>query len=161
MPALPADEKRPPFSPELDDQTWRALAEKASLEPDPEKLSEIVHQLCEALDRRDMARNNWPNPYMLYRRANCFADFLKLAIAATEAKFATVQLYDAAVRALRLIDSHGFGAEFNEYFGIVRSHSGCSCGAAMASGQRVISSDVADDPGFVEEDRAVLVRANV
>jgi GAF domain-containing protein len=158
---LPEGEKNPPFFKEQDDKTWRALADKAAHEPDPVKLFELVNQLCDALDRRDMARNDWPNPYMLYRGANGFADFLKSAIATTEAKFATVQLFDSASRALRLVGSQGFGAEFNEYFGIVRPDSGCSCGAAMASRQRVISSDLTDDPRFGEDDRAVLLRANV
>lgn len=160
------NEKKPPFCTEQvcteqDDKAWRALAEKASHEPDPIKLFELVNQLCEVLDRRDMARNHWPNPYMLYRRTNGFAGFLKLAMEATEAKFATVQLFDSAAQALRLIGSQGFGAEFNKHFEIVRAHSGCSCGAAMASGQRVISSDLTDDPRFGENDRAVLLRANV
>ena len=34
---------------------WRTLAERASTEPDPDKLSDLIKKLCEALDRRTVS----------------------------------------------------------------------------------------------------------
>lgn len=36
---------------------WRELAEAAQYEPDPQRLSDLVHQLIEALDHRNDPRS--------------------------------------------------------------------------------------------------------
>jgi hypothetical protein len=51
---------------QLGDGDWRAIAEKASKEMDPEKLMILIAQLCTALDARK-ARPQWqhdePRPF--------------------------------------------------------------------------------------------------
>ena len=42
----------------LGDRDWRTIAEKASKEMDPEKLTILIAQLCSALDERK-ARPQW------------------------------------------------------------------------------------------------------
>jgi len=42
----------------LGDKDWRTIAEKASKEMDPEKLTILIAQLCSALDERK-ARPQW------------------------------------------------------------------------------------------------------
>jgi hypothetical protein len=50
----------------LGDKDWRTIAEKASKEMDPEKLTILIAQLCSALDER-RARPQWqhdePRPF--------------------------------------------------------------------------------------------------
>ena len=41
---------------------WRELAASATKETDPEKLIEIIEELCGALDQREQLRKGKPNP---------------------------------------------------------------------------------------------------
>jgi GAF domain-containing protein len=141
-------------------EDWQAIAERASKEQDPNKLLQLIQDLCDKLDSRDHARKPQLNPYLAYRHAAGLSDFLKAAVEATEANFGSCQLFDSSTGALRLVAHHGFGTEFSGYFETVRPHS-CSCGTAMTQQHRIICADVSTDPMFGEEDKAVLIRANV
>ncbi len=44
--------------PPSDEPSWRELAERASKEPDPKKLLELVHELCDQLDRTEEEKNS-------------------------------------------------------------------------------------------------------
>jgi hypothetical protein len=46
------------MTPHLGDRDWRTIAEKASKETDPAKLTVLIAQLCNALDER-RARPPW------------------------------------------------------------------------------------------------------
>jgi hypothetical protein len=54
------------MTPHLGERDWRSIAEKASKEMDPEKLTVLIAQLCSALDER-RARPPWqhdePRPF--------------------------------------------------------------------------------------------------
>ena len=45
------DDKKEPISTSSPDSDWREIAEKASKEQDPQKLTQLVLDLCEKLDR--------------------------------------------------------------------------------------------------------------
>jgi hypothetical protein len=47
---------------DLEKGAWRAIAEKASTEMDPDKLSGLVEELNAEMDREDDAKNALLNP---------------------------------------------------------------------------------------------------
>lgn len=49
--------KLPSLSPS-DVPSWRELAERASKEPDPTKLLQLVHELCDQLERAEKLRKS-------------------------------------------------------------------------------------------------------
>jgi hypothetical protein len=90
--------------------------------------------------------------------SDLLSGILDAAIEITTADFGNVQIYDQKTGALRLVAHRGFGLDFVKFFGIVRDEK-CSCGAARRAGKRVIVEDVATDPIFDAETRAVMLNA--
>ena len=71
----------------------------------------------------------------------------------------TIQLRDLRAGRLEIAVHRGFGAEFLEVFGSVPDDT-AACGLSMASGQRLVVDDVAEDALLAgSEARAVLLRA--
>ena len=82
-------------------------------------------------------------------------------IEATAADFGNVQLFDSKNRVLRIVVQHGFETEFIHYFDSVNCDHECVCGKAMNERSRMVVPDVATDPLFSNDSRAVLLRAKV
>lgn len=55
-----ADQQKPEKSPK--DEDWRDLAEKASREPDPKRLVELVKELCDKLEHREAVQKRMIKP---------------------------------------------------------------------------------------------------
>ena len=70
---------------------------------------------------------------------------LEVAIRATGAAMGNVQLHEAD--GLHIVAQRGFQQPFLDFFACV-SGPHCACGAAVASGQRIVVPDVAADPLF-------------
>ncbi|MET7683359.1 STAS domain-containing protein [Streptomyces sp. NPDC005423] len=88
------------------------------------------------------------------------AEFLDALCAAACEATATdkgdVHLIDPVSGALWLESQRGFPAELWDHFGVVDG-GGTACALAARSGQRVVVDDVATDPVYEEEARAVLL----
>jgi len=52
------DTKELPSLPPSDAPGWRELAERASKEPDPTKLVQLVHELCDRLEQAEQQRKS-------------------------------------------------------------------------------------------------------
>jgi two-component system, chemotaxis family, CheB/CheR fusion protein len=87
---------------------------------------------------------------------------LEATIAMQGADFGNIQLYDAKRQTLRIAAHHGFSQRFLDFFSEVDAHTGSVCGAALASGERVVVEDLEREPAFIpimEEARAAGYRA--
>jgi signal transduction histidine kinase/ActR/RegA family two-component response regulator len=82
---------------------------------------------------------------------------LDAAIDITGADMGTVQLRTG--NTLKLAAQRGFDASFCTYFATVEGD-GCSCGAALAAGQRILVSDVLTSPVFDAPTRAALLASD-
>lgn len=76
------------------------------------------------------------------------------------AQFGNLQLFDPRSRTLTIIEQRNFQKAFLDHFACVTADDGSACGRAMASGMRVIASDVARDPAFAEH-MSVLREAGI
>ncbi|HEX7786687.1 MAG TPA: ATP-binding protein, partial [Methylomirabilota bacterium] len=86
-------------------------------------------------------------------------EILDAGIRITGADMGTIQLRDLRAGRLEIAVHRGFGAEFLEVFGSVPDDT-AACGLSMASGQRLVVDDVAEDALLAgSEARAVLLRA--
>jgi CheY-like chemotaxis protein len=101
------------------------------------------------------------NPYLRFAGNALISEFLASVIDATAADFGTVQLFDSINSVLRIVAQRGFQSEFLNYFDTVSDRKECVCGAAMKERSRIVVTDVATDPLFSEQSRAVLLRASV
>ena len=101
------------------------------------------------------------NPYLGFRDRASVSAFLAKVIKATGADFGNVQLFDSTNRVLRIVAQHGFEKEFLDYFNTVEVNQACVCGRAMNERSRMVVTDIATDPLFSTNSRAVLLRANV
>src|SRR5262249_45879582 len=87
---------------------------------------------------------------------------LEVTIAMQGADFGNIQLYDPKRQTLRIAAQRGFGQRFLDFFAEVGAHTGSVCGAAFASGERVVVEDIETNPSFLpilDEVRAAGYRA--
>jgi hypothetical protein len=56
--AMQDDKKELPNLPPSDAPSWRQLAERASKEPDPTKLVQLVQELCDQLEQAEQQKKN-------------------------------------------------------------------------------------------------------
>lgn len=101
------------------------------------------------------------NPYLRFAKSESVSEFLALLVAAIAADFGTLQLYDSANKALRLVASHGFESEFLKRFDKVDYKSDTACSRAMIARSRVIVTDVASDSRLSNECKNGLLGANI
>ena len=142
-------------------------------ETDPILFTELVVELDAFLrdreDRRPQLRFNAPalrtseepNPYLQFRGSRWLRDLLGATIAATDADFGDVQLFDPAYGVLRIVAHEGFESDFLEYFETVDCGGHCACGAAMKQRSRFVMRDVATDSILSGESREMLLQSNV
>jgi two-component system CheB/CheR fusion protein len=71
-----------------------------------------------------------------------YQHFLDAAVAIMRAEFASMQLLDPARGELRLLAYRGFDPATVAFWEWVRPASGCTCGAALRAGRRVVVPDV-------------------
>jgi two-component sensor histidine kinase/putative methionine-R-sulfoxide reductase with GAF domain len=91
----------------------------------------------------------------------CLGEILDVAIAITDAKKGTIQLYDLDSGALILAAQHGFHHFFLQYFKEVRND-GSSCAMAMRSREQVLVEDVESSQIFAgHPSRNVLLTEEV
>ncbi len=58
-----SQDNKPPIPPKAPiPRDWRELAERASKEPDPEKLTQLIEELCDSIDRLRAERRNRMSP---------------------------------------------------------------------------------------------------
>lgn len=69
-----------------------------------------------------------------------------------------IQLFDPQQEILEIVAHRGFGAEFLDYFQVVRANHGSVCGRSLRAGQRVIVEDVQTDAAFAPH-RAIAATA--
>ena len=103
---------------------------------------------------------------LLVREGNkfetCFSEIVRTAIAISGADKGNVQVFDEALRSLRIVAQHGFQEEFLKYFENVDNHVAASCGTAMATNEQVIVDDVLTSEIFVGQPaQKVLLNAEV
>jgi GAF domain-containing protein len=142
-------------------------------ESDPIVLAELIVELDDFLrdweDRRSHLWSNPPakptsgerNPYLQFRGRRWLRDLLGASIAATDADFGDVQLFDSRYGVLRIVANEGFETDFLDYFEIVDCGEHCSCGAAMKQGSRIVVGDVANNPVFSGGSREMLLHSDV
>ncbi len=86
-------------------------------------------------------------------------ELLKAALEGSGAHAANIQLFDGATGALKIVAQRGFDDHFLQFFHEVRTTES-ACGAAMANGERVVVSDVANSELFCgKESGRVMLRA--
>jgi PAS domain S-box-containing protein len=74
-------------------------------------------------------------------------EVLTATITLQNADFGNIQLYNPDTQTLEIVASHGFHADFLDYFSRLHEGTG-SCGLAQQRRERVIIEDVQTDPGF-------------
>src|SRR5262249_54812540 len=87
---------------------------------------------------------------------------LEVTIAMQGADFGNIQLYDPKRQTLGIAAQRGFGQRFLDFFAEVGANTGSVCGAAFASGERVVVEDIETNPSFLpilDEVRAAGYRA--
>jgi len=86
-------------------------------------------------------------------------EILDVGIQITGADMGNIQVHAPGTGALEIVVHQGFEAEFLDFFATVQDHT-TACGTAMATGQRIIVDDVADNLIFAgSEARDVMLRA--
>ena len=90
-----------------------------------------------------------------HERSAMLESALDAAIDATHAQKGNIQLKDAS--GLHIVAYRGFEAPFLEFFTCVSGGHGAACGAAMATGTRVVVGDVANDPIFAGSEAASVM----
>ena len=83
---------------------------------------------------------------------------LDATMAAQQADFGNIQLYDAKTGTLEIMVQRGFGQEFLDYFATVDANDTSACGQALKSSARIIIEDVTTDPSYAPH-RAIAAAA--
>lgn len=101
------------------------------------------------------------NPYLLFKNSEVNEAFLSAAVELCDGDFGTLQLFDSANRALRIVAQRGFKTEFLRFFESVK-HQNSACGSAIKTKHHILVPDVGNDPIFKDsESGKVLLRARV
>lgn len=152
-----------------------SLCREIAVERDQRIFIQLVRELNDLLEASERAPNGLSpaprisrngdgsefNPYATFAGNPRIAEFLTSMIYATGADFGNVQLFDSTQSGLRIVEHHGFGAEFLSYFGSVCCGN-FACGAAMNQQRRVTITDILTDPLFQDiQTRDVMLRARV
>lgn len=92
----------------------------------------------------------------------CLEQALDVAIKLTEADRGDIQVFDTISDSLVIAAHRGSASPFLDFFGRVEGHDAAACGAALASGQRVVIPDVQDSDIFAGQPSLhVLLEAGV
>jgi len=92
----------------------------------------------------------------------CLAEILDAAIDLAGADKGNIQLADPHEGSLRIAAQRGFDDHFLSFFATVKSGEASSCGAALASAERIVVEDVTSSPVFQGDPaRDVLLRSGV
>lgn len=110
-------------------------------------------QQCEAelLSEAEELRRLNDASSRLWRTASLHAGLEEMLVTTIEllsASFGNVQLIDQSTGKLRIASQQGFKPDFLEFFREVSVDDGSACGQALQLGQRVIITDVNQDPLF-------------